>query len=80
VLGARKQFRESSNQCLQVDVRCDPDLCGIALDPDQPVDFELTKLAEQHMKPEAKVPKLRREMEMHQFEDHQERQCSKAAN
>jgi hypothetical protein len=77
VLGARKQSHELSNQNLQAGVQCDLDLLGTALDLGLPVDSGPTKLAEQHRKPEAKVPKLRKEMEMHQFADLLAQKCSK---
>jgi hypothetical protein len=72
-----KQFHELSNQNLQAGVQCDLGLLGIALDLGLPVDSAPTKSTAQHRKPEAKVPKSRKEMETHQSVNLLAQKCSK---
>jgi hypothetical protein len=69
-----------SNQNLQAGVQCDLGPLGIALDLGLPVDFVPTKSAVLHRKPEAKVPKLRKEMETHQSANLLAQKCSIPTN
>jgi hypothetical protein len=69
-----------SNQNLQAGVQCDLDLLGTEPDLGLPVDSAPTKSTALRKKPEAKVPKLRKEMETHQSANLLAQKCSIPTN